>query len=334
MEKGMLIQRFPLISALFLAWSGLASPAEDAPDAKVKSLLEKVSSDSADARYAARAEAPEVGAAAVVPLAKLLDESRNPGKDDKLRREIAITARAALEKIVHHASRPGGGDRGAVALELARLLVPDETAKVKREVLHLVAFLGNDAVVPQVSRLLDDQDPQVRETARLSLERIPGAAAVDALVAAANRLGDDRKPDFLFSLGKKADPKAVAPLSEAAEKSRGRVRLAALEALARLSAPEAIRVFERVLGEKDLPERAPVFNEYLRLADNLAQANKEEEARAIYVRSLSEAPLDHQRERSLFQLASARTSGRSLDALLAGLRDPGESVRKLALLRL
>ena len=78
----MLIQRFPLISALFLAWPGLASPAEDAPDAKVKSLLEKVSSDSADARYAARAEAPEVGAAAVVPLAKLLYQSASGGQQE------------------------------------------------------------------------------------------------------------------------------------------------------------------------------------------------------------------------------------------------------------
>jgi HEAT repeat protein len=334
----MILPRIPLILAACWVGPSVFSLADDAPDAKVKALIEKISSDNADVRYAGRAEAIEAGAPAVVPLGKLLDESRDPGKDDKggkLRREIAITARAALEKIVHHAGRPGGeGERRLVASELSRLLVPEETAKVKREVLHLIAFVGDDAAVPGVSRLLDDGDQQVRETARLSLERIPGPAAVEALVAAARRYGDDRKPDFLFSLGKKADPKAAAPLMEAAEKSHGKVRLAALEALARLGTPASVRIFESVLGEKDLPERAPVFNEYLRLADSLAKGNKEGDAGKIYLQALSGAPLDHQRERGLFRLASAGSAGNPLDALLLGLGDPGERVRKLALLRL
>ena len=107
-----------------LAWGKDAAGVED--------LMARVISDNIDTRYAARSEAPAVGAAAVAPLAGLIDETAQPvsggPETQRLRREIAITARAALENIVHHAGRAGAdAERRAVAGELMRLDANDGT---------------------------------------------------------------------------------------------------------------------------------------------------------------------------------------------------------------
>lgn len=312
----------------------LAGPtARGADDAQVQALIEKVKSENIEARYAARSEAPAVGAKAVVALAGLIDETAQPAAGDanvqRYRREVALTARAALERLVHHAGRPGAdAERQAVAAELAGVIGPGATTKTKREVLHLIAFIGADAEAPSVKRLLSDEDANVRETARLALERMEGPATTLALIEAAKGLAEEQRPDILVSLGKKGDRAAVPVLLEYGAKAQGRVRLAALAALAHLAAEEAIPVFEQIAADKGIAERAQVFSEYLRLADNLADADKRPVARAIYVAALRDAPAEHQRERALYRLT---LGGGDLAAILAGLSDPGERVRALAL---
>ncbi len=322
----------PIILILATFLSVLSLTAQD--DARVKALLEKVTSSSADTRFASRSEAAQVGAPAVAPLAKLIGEVPEAIKEGKQRLEVAITARAALERAVHHAGRPGAdAERKAVAAELAGVLAGEPPAKVKREVLHLIAHVAGDDEVSRVAKLLDDADKNVRETARLALERIPGPASLSALVEAAKGHADERKPDLLFSIGKKGQASAVPFLVETAGKSRGKTRLAALESLARLGAPESVPAFEAALAEQDLPERAPLYNEYLRLADNLLASKRADPARRIYREALAKAPADHQRERALFQLTQeGGPSG--IEAILSSLGDPGERVRKLALARL
>ncbi|MBI4604617.1 MAG: HEAT repeat domain-containing protein, partial [Planctomycetes bacterium] len=188
-------------------------------DSKLAALLEKVTSDKVETRYAARSEAPAVGGSAVLPLAKLIASPPESVVDDRTRREISLTARAALERIVHHAGRPGAGaEARAVAAELAKLLDASQPGKVRREVLHWIALIGGDGEVPAVARSLDDADQHVRETARLALERIPGKSAVEALVEAARRQPEDRKADLLFSLGKKGDSSVAAFLAETASR--------------------------------------------------------------------------------------------------------------------
>jgi len=309
-------------------------PAEE--DAKVKALIDKVTSQDIEVRYAARAEAPQVGAPAVAALAKLLDETTQQASGDagvqRYRREVALTAKAALEKIVHFAGRPGAdAEKKQVATELARVLTPDQSPKAKMQLLHFVAFIGGDDEIPAIAKLLDDGDRNVRETARLALQRMTGPAATQALVNAAKAQADDRKPELIMAVGWKGDPAALPMLLDFAKDGKGPIRLAALKALAHLGSAEAIPAFSRALEERDMPGRNQVFNEVLRLADNLAAEGKTDDAKGIYQLALKESPLDHQRERALFQLS--RDAG-NMEVLLAGLADPAERVRGLALWRI
>ena len=321
---------FPLLAALLLSATQLA--AEDAPT--LKKLLENVASADAAVRLAARSQAAAIGAPAVEPLAKMLLQPPEPVKDEALRLDIATTARACIDRIVHTAGRPGAdAARKDVAAALANLLGSGNAVRLKREVLHWIGFCGDDGSVTAVARCLDESDKHVAEAARLTLERLPGKAALQALEQAAKRLPDDRKADILYSIGKKGDASAVPFLVEAASKSKGKARLGALEALARLGAPEALAAFDAALAEQDLPERLQVHNERLRLADNLVAANAIEPALKIYRDTLVNAPADAQRERALFQLTS---EGRPavLEAALTGLADSADSVRNVALVRL
>jgi HEAT repeat protein len=319
-----------IVPLLLAALPGLGLGGDSSP--AVKALLDKVTSDRMEVRAAARSEAASVGAAAVEPLAALIDETRDGGGADRQRREVALTARGALERIVHQAGREGAAEeRRTTAAALARALGAARTAREKRELLHLMAFIGGDPEAPAAAKLLGDEDRQVREAARLALERIPGEGALAALVAAAKGAADDRRPDLIFSIGKKGNGAAAAFLVDAARSGSGQARVAAFEALSRLGAPAASAAFRETLARPDLPERAAIVNEYLRWADRTlaSGAAGAEEAHKAYGLVLSSAPLENQRERALLQLAAKPFA--SMDALLAGLADPGERVRRAAI---
>ncbi|HVR75522.1 MAG TPA: hypothetical protein VMT52_14395 [Planctomycetota bacterium] len=306
-------------------------------DEKVDALLSKVASADKDVRFEARAAAAALGAPAVRPLVRVLSEGPPGVADERLRREAEITARAALELAVHHAGRPGAdSERDLVAAELARALDDGPPTAVKRELLHLVAFLAGDASVSAVAKHLGDADRHVRETARLALERIPGTAAAAALVAGIQSRPEEERADLVFSVGKKGDPSLEPFLSGVAGKGGGNAALAALEALARIGAAGSESAFEASLAKTGAPGRAAVFREYLRLADNLAAAGKGDAAAKIYRKALVEAPLDHQRERALFQLASKAPgdAAAGMEVVITGLADPAERVRALALARI
>lgn len=323
------------LNLLWILLALAAPPARGAEDEAVNTLISKVTSENTEVRYSARFEAPKVGARAVAALARLMDESQvtesKTGDVPRYRREVAITARAALAAIAHNAARPDAdADRDKVAAEIGQALAQAQSLKLKRELLLLVGFVGQDREVPVVAKLLGDADPNVRETARLTLERIPGAAAVQALLDAAGRASDEMKPDLLFSVGKKGDRSAVAPLVNVAREGKGNVRMGAMEALAHLGAPEAIPLFDALLKEADAANRGKVWSEYLRLADNLMDGGKASEARTIYLSALQGATREEQRERALFRAAADG----DVNVLLAGLADPGERVRRLALAKL
>ena len=301
----------------------------------LEEFLQRIGSAEKDVRNAARSEVIDVGAPAVAPLVALIEEPDAAAREDRQRREVAIVARAALERLVHHAGRDGAGAlRGEVGAALAKALAGAKSPKAKREVAHLIAFIGADAEVPAVARLLDDADRHVRETARLALERMPGSAATEALIAAARKADPEWKPDLLFSLSRK--PAAAPFLIEVARSSDGKVRASAFQALAHLGDPAAGPALEKLLQDPSLPERGQLFLEYLRWADEIAAkapagGAPPGNAQGAYLLVLGASPVDHHRERAL---RNATSKGpRAMEALLLGLADPSDRVRKLALSR-
>ena len=162
--------------------------------------LEKIKSPDAQVRYeAARAGGP-MGSATLASLADLMS-----GTD----KGVARAATQALQHITHYATRPGApaGEKRRVALELLKIAGAPRPRMVRSEALDAVGFIGDAQSVPLLARLLGDAE--VREDARLALERIPGQESLLALQAARQSAPADFAPALRQSLYNRSLSKAT-----------------------------------------------------------------------------------------------------------------------------
>ena len=153
-------------------------------------LIENIQSADDGPRAAARDGAGSVGAKAVPPLAKI-------AADGEL--EIARAANRAMQNIVYHAGRPGAEDEAkAVAAELLKLLGDSQPLQLRRDVLWMTWQIAGQEAVQPVAALLANGD--LREDARMALERLPGEKATAALQAALAAADEADKPALAHSL--------------------------------------------------------------------------------------------------------------------------------------
>lgn len=132
--------------------------------------LQRLQSTDPEINTAACLSAPDLGAAAVKPLADLM------GDFDF---ELARRARRALYRIVHHAGRPGAAaEAKAVEVELIGLL-GNGPVQPRRDFLWMLSEIGTARAVAPMAALLLDKD--LREDARCALTRMPLPAATRAL---------------------------------------------------------------------------------------------------------------------------------------------------------
>ena len=158
------------LSTLSLTAATLATNALAADTSDVNELVAKIKSKDDAVRGPAWQGAGPVGARAVGPLAEVMTDADF---------ETARCAKRAIEKVVRHAGRPGADpERKAVQTELVKLL-KHASANVRRHATWMLSEIGDDAAVEPVAALLADSE--LREDARCSLERIPGAKATAAL---------------------------------------------------------------------------------------------------------------------------------------------------------
>jgi HEAT repeat protein len=159
------------------------------PDA-VNNLLSDIQASDPHVRTKAWQAAGEVGAVAVQPLAKVAEEGEM---------EVSRAAKRAMWQIVRHVGRPGGGsEKHAVVSEFLVLLSGTQSVPVRREVVRMLSEIGGNESVSAVSFLLSDVD--LREDARMALERIPGDQSLNALKSALNSAPEDFKPNVAQSL--------------------------------------------------------------------------------------------------------------------------------------
>jgi HEAT repeat protein len=154
-------------------------------------FLEMIKSPDGNVRVEAQKSAGPMGAAAVAPLADLI-ASADKG--------TAKAAREALDTVAWYAARPSAAAH-AVSVELLKVADSSRQGKVRVEALHLLGFTGDGRVVPGIVNVMmaakDDQEqPQIREEARLALERIPGSASLNALKKAEQGAPADFRPNL------------------------------------------------------------------------------------------------------------------------------------------
>ena len=159
----------------------------------VNELLAGIRDTSDKVRTEAWLGAGKAGAAAVRPLAKVMT-------DDDL--EVARAAKRALWKIVHHTGRPGANEeKRAVETELVGLLSDDQPVSVRREVLWILSEIAGRSSIKPIAELL--RNVELREDARMVLERIPAKGAAAALKTGFEAAPEDFKPNIAQSLRKR-----------------------------------------------------------------------------------------------------------------------------------
>ena len=159
----------------------------------VEKLIGKIKDNSDKVRTEGWLGAGEIGAAAVKPLAEVMT-------DEDM--EVARAAKRALWKIVRHTGRPKATrEKRAVEAKLLELLGDDQPVSVRREVLWMLSEIGSFKSVKPIAGLLSNK--QLREDARMALERIPGRGAVKALKDGLKAAPEDFKLNIAQSLRKR-----------------------------------------------------------------------------------------------------------------------------------
>ena len=179
----------------------MAQTASTALGQGVDELLAGIKDSSDKVRTEAWLSAGPVGAPAVKPLAKVMT-------DDDL--EVARAAKRALWKIVRHTGRPGANkERRAVEAELTGLLGKDQPVAVGAEVLWMLSEIGARNSIKPIARLLRNEN--LREDARMALERIPTKRAETCLKAGLEAAPEDFKPNIAQSLRNRGEEVAGYP---------------------------------------------------------------------------------------------------------------------------
>jgi len=177
--------------------AGIAGTATVTANARRDDAVNKLLAGIKDADDKVRTEAwlsaGAVGAPAVMPLAETM------GDDDL---EVARAAKRALWKIVRYAGRPGAAkEKRAVETELVVLLGNNHPVSVRREVIWMLSEIGGRNAIRPIARLIENTE--LREDARMALERVPTKRALQALKFRFKNAPEDFKPNIAQSLRKR-----------------------------------------------------------------------------------------------------------------------------------
>lgn len=177
---------------------------------------------------AARLIAAAVQDPGAVRVRTLLELVRSPGVDAELGRKWAAEAAAHRDPAVRaDAARTAAALGGRGSMRVLLDLLGDADKTVKREAVQGLGAVGETAAVPFLTRTLNEGDEDLQVAAAQALGRLGSAEALPALLAIVNKRS-------LLSLKKVTKPK-----------------LAALQAIARISAPAARDALQSVAGGRD-----------------------------------------------------------------------------------
>lgn len=164
-------------------------------------LIASIKGSDEKARGEAWQHAGPIGATAIKPLAELAGDADF---------QIARAATRAMWVIVRHAGRPGAdADRDKTVSELLVVLGDPHPHRVHADVIWMLSEIGGEETVKPLAALL--QKPQLREDARMALERIDVEASVAALQAALKTSPEDFRPNLAQSLRRRGDEVSGVP---------------------------------------------------------------------------------------------------------------------------
>ena len=163
-----------------------AGPSQAECEAWVARLQSEDDKTRANAWYGAG----PMGAAGVPQAAALIT---NPS------REIALAASRALQQIAHYAGRPGAdAERVAAVGAFVKLLDSKQATRVRLVAVSALSEIAGQEAGEAIAALL--VEPDLREAARMALERLPGEKSLAALRSALAQAPADFKPNLAQSI--------------------------------------------------------------------------------------------------------------------------------------
>lgn len=228
-------------------------------------FLANIQSERAETRFAAWRAAAEVDPRAISELGKLA-ASENLG--------VAKAAREAIATMTHGSPHKREVAKQLIALTAAAAL------PVKAHAFRNLSLIATEADVPAIAKSLSD--PQLGEEAIFCLERIPGAAADKALIAAYKPAADEFKPRILYALGHRRVSEAVLLCLEAMRSPNKEIAMAGVKAYGRIGAKPAVAPrLPDTAGLTDW-QKIDLTDSLLRYADEQARKGDHAEALRVY----------------------------------------------------
>lgn len=278
-------------------------------------LLADLQNANADVRFAAWRQAGDAPASVIPQLGRLAGSSQ-PG--------IAKAAREALATMVHAVGKdPGAPRRAAVVEALIGLTGPAYALPVRIHALRLLSHIAGENAVPAIAKLT--QNAELAEEAVFCLERIPGQASIQALMAAYPGAPDAFKPRILAALGHRRAPEAVDLCVEAMGSPDPEIALAGIKAFGRIGKQPAD---ERRFPSPDKFSgwaRIELLDSMLRYADSQREAGNLAEALAIY-RLVLKQEAEHWQCAAIIGIAKIGTAEAAV-AILPMLKSANSRVR-------
>ena len=268
-----------------MAGSAKAAEAED-------NFLAGIRSDDEDENYAAWSTADQVDPSVMPALAELLTSKKL---------NVRKAADEALKNIVHSVGKvinpsglgantgrpddPGRMDeRQAVVMQLHSVISGKGSETAKTTSLRHLSLIGTTDDVGRVAPLL--HDARLREEAAFCLERIPGKASEEALLAALPSAADDFKPRILAALGHRQADEAAGAAIEAMRSSDSTLAMAGMKAWARIGTSGGMDVTFPETDSLSEWQKIEFDDSQLRYADAQLDRGNADEAQAIYTEAL------------------------------------------------
>lgn len=269
----------------------VAAPAAAAAEAEDR-FLASLRSEDEDANYEAWSGAADVDAS-VIPQVSALLTAKQPN--------VRKGAEEALKTIVHAVGKtidprrlganvgrpdaPGEMDpRQQVVMQLLSLLDGKRARVEKTTALRHLSLIATTDAVNAVTKHV--HDPELREEVVFCLERIPGKASEEALLAALPEAADDFKPRILAALGHRRADEAVGACLEAMQSENPDIAMAGMKAWARIGSQTGLDLDFPELDSLAEWQQIEFQDSLLRYADAQLERVNPEEALGIYERAL------------------------------------------------
>jgi len=214
------------------------------------------------------------------------------------------------------AARKDAGALAKVEKAMAAFIEGQATPAAKQFVCGQLGYIGTDASVPALAKLLGSDE--TADMARMALERIPGEKVDGALIEAAKKTEGIHLVGLLNTLGERRTKSAMPVLENSLKSSDAGVLTAAAAALGKVGSPEAVSALEAARPKAPAGTKTTIEDSILVAADRMLAAGKKEEAKAIYDRVLNNAEISIQARTAALE-GMARCGGDISDLIRSAL---------------